>query len=371
VAQGFPLLRVGLSLGDVHPQLAARTYSWRRGQPIEEIERHLAASNTDTYLLSPVRVIREGADALRRRLDRGPEQLDFPILTELKAAGATDYVAMALRFADGSRHFLSWATDRPGGFTSAQLAELYDLLPLIGLRIELDHARAVTQTLLTTYLGRDAAKRISRGTIRRGEAERIDAIIMFSDVRGFTRLADTLPPEDAVAVLSAYYDAVAGAVKDFGGDIVKLLGDGLLAIYPLTPEAGEERVGKARVDHVACGAVAAVRRARQALEDMTPADLPDGAWPLRAGFALHAGPVIFGNVGSSDRLDFTVVGPAVNEVTRVEELTKSLGFPVLVTEAFAALECPTPLTSLGFHALRGVSEPKELFTLAPTASTDG
>lgn len=357
--EGIPLFRVGMSLNDYHPQLAARSFIWQRGAGTEEIERQLTTRASPQYLASPVKVIHDGASGLRRRLDIERPLIDFPILDELKAEGATDYVAMALPFADGSRHFISWATDAPGGFKSRQLQRLYDLMPLLSLRLELDHARGATKTLLTTYLGNDAARRIIGGRIRRGQAERINAILLFADLRGFTALADTLPPDDVVRLLSEYYECVAAPVAAFGGDIVKMMGDGILAIFPIP-----EDVPKARVEHIACGAVAATKRAKACLEGLPPERLPQGAWPLRAGFALHAGPITFGNVGSLNRLDYTIVGPAVNEVHRVEQLTKVLGHSVLVTEPFARIRCSVSLTSLGFHALRGVREPKELFTVA-------
>jgi adenylate cyclase len=360
--EGIPMMRVNLALRDYHPQIAARTFTWRRedalaGRSVEEVARYLANREEQGYLESPVRVIYEGAEGLRRHLCRDDSQLDFPILRELKEEGATDYVAMSLVFADGTRHFLSWATDQPGGFTSGQLSRLYDLMPLIGLRIELDHARLATRTLLTTYLGQDAAQRVLAGHIRRGEMEEIEAVLLFADLRGFTRLVETSPPEEVIRILSIYYEAVAEPVRRHGGDIVKMIGDGILALFPISSRT------QGADTSAACGAAAAVREGLASLAVLDDEHMPNGHG-LHAGFALHAGRVAFGNVGSLDRLDYTVIGPAVNEVTRVEALTKTLNLPVLVTASYAALNCPVELVSMGFHALRGVRQPKELFTLA-------
>lgn len=357
VQERIPLLRVYCSLGDSHPQIRARGILWRRGQEIRESAFLARGPEQAEYNISPIKVIHDGAAAVRRRLCDG-DPMDFPILQEVKAEGATDYLAMAIPFADGSRHFISWTTDQKGGFTPHQLERLLDLMPLIGLRLELDHARLTTQTLLTTYLGPEAARRVARGTIRRYECEMIKAIVLYCDLRGFTAMADSLPPDTVVRVLSRYYEAVAEPIRHFGGDIIKMIGDGVLAIFPLSNDAHQ-----ARIDHTACGAAAAVRRARAALYEVCTEEIASNVEPLRAGFALHAGEVFFGNVGSTDRLDFTVIGPAVNEAVRAEALTKELGVSVITTEAFAGLECTVGLRSLGRHALRGVREPKELFTL--------
>ncbi|MFP3942259.1 MAG: adenylate/guanylate cyclase domain-containing protein [Alphaproteobacteria bacterium] len=355
---GVPLWRVSLALRDSHPQIAARGIAWYRGRGIEEQDFLVNDANGEIYDASPVKVIHDGAAAVRRRLCDEGCPMDFPVLHELRAEGATDYLAMALPFSDGSRHFISWTTDREGGFTSEQLEHLVDLMPLIGLRLELDHARLTTRTLLTTYLGPEAAGRVAKGTIRRFDYEMINAVILFSDLRGFTEMADTLPPSTVVRVLSDYYETVAEPVRYFGGDIIKMIGDGVLAIFPLSADAPRERI-----DRTACGAAAAVRRAMTALDAVLIEDLPARMRTLRAGFALHAGEVFFGNIGSTDRLDFTVVGPAVNEAVRAEALCKELGVSVITTQAFAGLECTVGLRSLGRHCLRGVREPKELFTL--------
>ncbi|MEM8784454.1 MAG: adenylate/guanylate cyclase domain-containing protein [Pseudomonadota bacterium] len=354
--EGIPIDRAMVALHDFHPQIAARSITWQRGTDTEEEAFYRRDIRNREYEDSPVKVIHEGASAVRRRLQGPDAQLDFPILADLKGLGFTDYVAMPLGFSDGSRHFVSWVTCQEGGFESAELGRLYDLLPLICMRIELEHSYMVRRQLLETYLGKNAAERVQAGTIRRNQVEVIDAIILYNDLRGFTRLTDTLPPEDVISMLAEYYQAVAEPIQYFGGDIIKMIGDGMLSIFPLTSGMDDERV-----NHIACGAVAAVRRAHAALQSIPQERLPDGCPAMRAGFALHAGPVTFGNVGSLDRLDFTVIGPAVNEAARLEELTKTIGVPLLATRAFARLRCNIEVESLGHHRLRDVREPQEVF----------
>jgi adenylate cyclase len=354
----FPIYRAYCTLRDLHPQVLARTFLWHRDRGEEEADRFLEEANTEAYVNSPAYILaNSGANGFRRRLVDSNTPLDYPILHELKADGVTDYVAMALIFSDGSRHFLSWATDHPNGFSTEQLSYLDDLLPLITLRLEIEHSRHVMVHLLTTYLGHGAAHRVLGGSIHRGQGEEINAIVLFSDLRSFTHLADTLPPADVVSILSEFYEATALPIQQFGGDILKLVGDGLLAIFPMSNDP-------ARVDNVACGAVAAARLAQKNISNIPQARLPKGVDQLRSGIALHVGPVTFGNIGAPDRLDFTVIGPTVNETVRVESLAKTLGKTILTTSAFAGLDCTVDLTSLGFHVLRGVREPKEIFTLA-------
>jgi len=362
VAEGIPLFRVNAGLHDAHPQVAARGFRWERDKGIDEISYPYVQEGSEGYHRSPVKVIHDGASALRRRIELKETKIDFPVVAELRELGATDYLAMALPFADGTRHFMSWSTDRAGGFSNEDLARLHDLMPLIGLRLELEHARLTTRQLLTTYLGRDAADRVVAGVIRRGQTEAIHAIILYTDMRDFTALSSRITPEALMQTLGIYYETVAEPIRRFGGDIVKLVGDGILTVFPVPRGTSQERI-----DHVACGAAAATRHAMAALEAIPAADLPEGVGKLRAGFSLHAGDVFFGNVGSTDRLDFTVIGSAVNEAVRAEDLTKSLRIPMVATSAFAGLRCSVDLVSVGKHRLRGVAQPIELFTLKDLA----
>lgn len=353
IEDSLDIFRVGFSLSDYHPEVIGRSFNWTAGRGVEVQNRQYTPKRSDTYMRSPIKIIHEGADGLRRRLEGPNAQIDFPILEELRSTGATDYAGMALRFSDGTRHFISWATSRPGGFFDDELRHLDDVTPLICLRLELEHSRRVTEQILATYLGDDAARRVISGDVRRTAGEELMAVIFYCDLRGFTRMTEDLGANAVIQALGAYYDAVSGPVRARGGDIVKMIGDGMLAIFPVRDGLDASRAAKEALD--------AAKEARDTLSGIVSSDLPDGVDALAAGFALHIGSVAFGNVGSRERLDFTVIGPAVNQVVRVETLTKILGRSILLTEEFARLPNLGEHKSLGFHALRGVRDPREIF----------
>jgi adenylate cyclase len=359
-ALGVPIQRANLALQDHHPQIAARGFRWIEGEGVTDSTYPLINQASLEYKGSPIAaIIRQGVSGTRKRLDRSEIEPDEALYLSLKAAKFTDYAAMALIFSDGSRHFISFATRQIGGFETEQLTMIYDLLPLMCIRFELDHSRLVTETLLNTYHGRRASARIRGGTIRRNQGERIAAILVYTDLRGFTRLADQHPAEHVTQALGEYYEAVAGPIEARGGDIIKMIGDGLLSIFTY-----EDPMMGPCENVQACEAVDAVLEGHANLQAIQSDQLPGSIDELRAGFALHTGTVTFGNVGSSTRLDFTAIGPAVNEVTRVEALTKTLGAPILATSRFAQVGCSTKMVSLGHHELRGVEEVQEIFTLA-------
>ncbi len=357
VDAGVPLQRVTCILDDAHPQIDIIGIGWRPEQgPGRVVFEYTGNPDSEGYLASPIKVIDDGGGPIRRPLHRADCPIDFPVLEDRRQEGATDYLAAPLIFSDGSPYFISFTTENPGGFTDHHLALLQETLPLLSMRLEIERRRNITTTLLRTYLGKAAAERIEQGRIRRFQCEAMYAIIVCTDLRDFTTNADRLPPHETIRLLGIYHETVAKHFQDFGGDIVKIIADSVLAIFPI-----EQNADQRRIDHVACGANTAVRKARESLEAITAQDLPAGVHRLRAGFALHAGEVAFGNVGAPDRLDFTVIGAAVNEVVRVEALTKQLGEPVLATATFAGLDCSVQLKSIGFHRLRGVRELKELF----------
>lgn len=356
-AAGLDIFRVMLALSDSHPQVWGRIIMWRQGEDVSAINESYENYRNEEYLQGPMPVIHGGAAAVRRRLTGNAVIEDFPIVPFLKAQGATDYIAMALPFTDGTRHFISFATRREGGFSEDELSLLDALIPLIALRIEVAHTRRMMSTLLRTYLGGHAAARVEAGTIRRAHGEAMSAIIAFADLRGFTRMSNYLSPSDVINVLSHYYEAVAEPWEGRGAEINKLIGDGMLALFPL--ESDDPLYLNARASSIVQG----VREAFERLVAIPPEALPGDVKGLRAGFALHVGDVTFGNVGSKTRLDFTVIGPAVNEASRLQLLTKTLGRPLLITKAFSQLPCSIKFESLGMHELSGFEEKKEIFAL--------
>lgn len=352
VEQGLSLARVHMGIRSTHPEIMGRTVIWRRGsEATTQIDHGYGQLLSSTYQDSPIRLIHEGAGAFRRRLE-GPDVVhDFPVLDDLIAQGFTDYVIMPLTFSSGQISYISWATDRSGGFTVGELTQLYDLLPLLALRVEIETTRQNMQILLTTYLGREPARRVLAGGVRRGQVESIRAAIWISDLRAFTRLSDRVPIRQVVAILNDYFDVIARAVEDHGGEILKFIGDGILAIFNAGPTSRDD------CRNALAAAQAALARLHSDNAERSAEGLPE----ILTGIGLHLGDLVYGNIGSRDRLDFTVIGPAVNEAGRVETLCKVLGRPLLVSASFAETVGVEGLQSLGFHVLRGVSTPREIF----------
>ena len=280
------------------------------------------------------------------------------MLADLRAIGATDYLVRPLDFSTVRRSFAAFAVDRPGGFTDRELARLDALVPVLALRFETAMQRQLLDNLLSLYLGRDAARRVASGSVHRGDGKVMRAALLSCDMRGFTRLTDRAPAGEVIALLDAYLDAVTLAVHGAGGEVLKFMGDGLLAIF-----AADEGTGLGTAGRDACHrALDAAHAATAAIEVIEPVPAAFGQGGLRVCFALNYGDVVYGNIGSTERLDFTVIGPAVNEIARIESLCKVLERPLLASSAFAeALEAPGLLRSLGRHMLRGRLEPTEIF----------
>ena len=307
------------------------------------------------------KMLQTGDSFLRRRLNAKAEA-EFPVLSDFRAAGMTDYVSIITRFApqgvigemDGV--YSSWATGAPDGFSDDQVTALERIAPYLALALKSVSLARMTGTLMETYLGRDAGRRVLGGRIVRGIAERIDAVVWFSDLRGFTRITDTAP-EQAIPLLNDYSDAIVSAIHEHGGDVLKLIGDGTFAIF-----TAEDRA------HACGAALSAAIAARERVEELNRRRAADGKPITHMYLGLHVGEVFYGNVGSRERLDFTVIGPAVNEASRIAAMCRSVDQPVLMSSAFAEVGgTKRRLVSVGRYALRGVAHPQELFTLDPDA----
>lgn len=360
VAAGLPLMRASFNVRVLHPQLAAINLIWRRGKEVERIERGYTPAPTEAYLQSPIRVIFEGAAALRRRLDIANPHLDFPILGELRAEGATDYVAMGVPDTLGQPAAVTWAADRPGGFSTEDLTLLFDMLPILSLVVEVHKTRNLAANMLAVYLGEQTGQRVLQGSIRRGQLDTIHAVLWYCDLRGFTAMSDALPSDELIELLNAYFEAVAGPVMARGGEVLKFIGDGILAIFPVT--GGSPRG--------ACeAALRAVSAARAGMAHLDDERRRQGLPPLPFGAALHLGEMLWGNIGAANRLGFTAIGSAVNLVSRLEGLCRPLGRTVLVSGAFAT-QIETSLIALGTHELRGIASPCAVFTVQDAAVSD-
>ena len=356
LAAGFPLLRTTFHLRTLHPQYLGATFIWWRttGQTVQTYVTHEAQDlfgNDD----NPVRRVLVGGETVRRRVDLPDDQLDFPILHDLKAEGATDYFALPVRSSFGTNYMVTYVTDRAGGFTDNEIADLKRVTRRLPLLADLRNHRRIASNILNAYLGPKTGPKVLAGQIRRGAGEEITAVLWSSDLRGFTERSDRLAGSQVIAMLNALFDAQAQAIATHGGEILKFIGDGLLAIFPIEHADKAAVAAQCALD----AAIQAVDAARTLTHDPSLVSEP----PLEIVVALHVGSAIYGNIGAADRLDFTVIGPAVNLVSRIEGVAKALNVPIIVSDDFARAY-GKPLPPLGRHQLRGLATPHDLYAPA-------
>lgn len=355
VGAGVPLWRATISLATLHPEALSYGHRWwrERGETEEVRVRHGIAETQD-YRDSPIRVLIEEGGWVRYHLEDEAAIAAYPLLQAFRRAGASDYFACPLSYFNNRYQISTWTTDRPGGFSASQLGTIGDLVPILSVIAEGIAMRRLASTLLGTYLGPTIGRRIMAGEVMRGHGERLRAVIMAIDLRGFTSLSDRLPPEELIGLLDSYFDAAAGAIQKHGGEVLKFVGDGVLAIFPTAP--GQERA-------MAKNAIAAGEEILQRLVALNAARMAAGRALIRVGVGLHIGEVFYGNVGAATRLDFTAIGPAVNLACRLEGLTKRLGRPLILSQDIAPLS-ERRLDSLGFQPVKGLGEPEEVFALS-------
>jgi adenylate cyclase len=376
VAAEIPLGRTHVFIDTLHPVHEGRQFRWGYGPNEPAVQEYgrtslegldaglvsLDAQATDVWRRGPFyNMLQTGGSLLRRRLNANTKD-EFSMLPDWLAAGMTDYIAIITRFAaegaigEMDAVYSSWATTAPEGFNDGQIATLAHIVPYLSLAIKSVSLTRMTRTLMETYLGRDAGQRVLSGRIVRGIAERIDAVVWFSDLRGFTRITDTTP-EQVIPLLNDYSDAIVSAIHEHGGDVLKLIGDGTLAIF-----TADDR------KHACNAALAAAIVARQGVAELKKRRATEDKPVTDMYLGLHVGKVFYGNVGSRERLDFTVLGPAVNEASRIAAMCRSLDQPVLISAAFADVaDIKSRLVSVGRYALRGVAHPQELFTIDPVS----
>ena len=364
LAAGVKLARAAVIIDTLHPVYEGRAFRWRRedsGKP-ELIEY---GSTTDGQAGENWR-----ASVHYQMLETGSSQMRVPIspagptgywqVDNFAAEGMTEYLALINRFAqDGTIGEMDcvysyWVTNRPGGFIEDEVGRLVALMPTLALAAKCASLTRIANTLVETYLGRDPGRRVLAGRIGRGVAEQINAALWFSDLREFTRIAERAEPHHIIPFLNDYAELAITAIHDHQGDVLKLMGDGVLAVF--TAEAPS----------VACSsALAAEATMRVQLARLNQRRAFEGLPTTEVYLGLHVGEVFYGNIGSKERLDFTVVGPAVNEVSRIAAMCRSIDRELLVSEAFAGAMTETEraeLVSVGRYALRGVERPQHLFT---------
>ncbi len=366
-AAGLPVARGLAFIDTLHPVYEGRLFRWRDDGAEEEAtrdyERSDQGANAESWQRSPFfHLLQNGGEELRRRIAFG-DPADYSIIQEMKDVGHTDYILFVHRFTrDGSIGEMdcvcsSWSTRHPAGFSEANIAALRRLVPALALAFKSGTLARIAGTLVEVYLGRDAGRRVLEGRIQRGVADRISSVLWFSDLRSFTTITDSAAPGEIIPLLNDYADAVITSVQQAGGDVLKLIGDGTLAIFRADDPAK------------ACAlALKAESEMRRRVRELNERRGGEGRPTTLVYVGLHIGEVLFGNIGSVDRLDFTVVGPAVNETSRIASMCRSVDRPVLISSAFAeALPAArrASLVSVGRFALRGVGRAQDLFTLDP------
>ena len=355
---GVPLDRATFHSPELHPQIISRAIYWDpSGGGALEVDRKHGIEETHFYQDSPIKPIYEGGAAIRRAIGRPDCPLDFPIVEELKEKGFTDYTIRPLPFSTGRINALSFATRHPDGFSDLDIATIDAVLPALGAILEVRHVRRTARSLLDVYVGPRSGGQILSGAIKRGSGEVINAVLWYCDLRNFTELSERLPIDALIELLDEYFEHMASPVEARGGEVLKFIGDSLLAIFPISEEAMDPTT--------ACrGAIAAAEEALTGLAGLNQRRKAAGQPGLRCGIALHMGDVMYGNVGAPNRLDFTVIGPAVNLVTRIEAMTRDLDPPIVISREVAA-KSNRACRSLGQHRFKGIDGEREVLTPMP------
>lgn len=355
---GLPLHRVAVFVRTLHPNVAGRAFIWHQPQDLVEIvTAEVGIQKTEQWQRSPVRVVFDEHVEIRKRIEGREGPLEFPILDDLRKEGCTDFFAAPMRFTNGEVHGASFVTRRKGGFTDAELGALRRLMLPFSRVAEIYAWRRTARNILEAYLGQQTGEKVLAGKIRRGDGEDIRAVIWFCDLRDSTPIADSMSRAEFLGVLNEFFECILGPVLEHRGEVLRFIGDAALAIFPI-PGEGElaERAEASR---------RAVQAAQAAIDRMAAFN-EKRERKLNFGIGLHLGHVMYGNIGTPTRIEFTVIGAAANEAARIEGFCKTLGVPLVLSEPVARHVQGS--VSLGSHRLRGVEEPMELFTLTAIRS---
>jgi adenylate cyclase len=349
---GVPLSSLSSSQQTYQPEVSVLNARWNAGEGTTIQEFGYMVTEGQEYLTSPVYASRQTCKPVRVRLDVDPEEIEYPICRTLAKGGATDYYIFTISREFGA--FVSFASDAVGGFRDEDI-KLFDRIKnAVGLRLELYTARRSTDSLLHLYLGRNAAKHVMSGSFRLGKSEDIEAVIWMCDLRGFTSLTEGASIDEVLEILNEFFACVVPPIQKRGGEVLKFIGDAVLAIFPVE-ERSESDVCQSALD--------AAKESLDLLDALNEERAGRSVEPLNFGIALHLGVVSYGNIGTSERLDFTVIGAAVNEAARIEGLCSVLKQRLLVSETFKDKYDGEPLKSLGKHSLKGVHDTAEVFTV--------
>jgi adenylate cyclase len=353
VDAGLPLWRVGVFVRTLHPDIFGVSFVWRRGGEVVVESADFDILDSDQYRSSPLSVLYSTEQEVRRKLSATGD--NSPFLADMREEGVTDYIAIPVRFTDGSIHASSWTTKRPGGFSDDHIEGLRRLVLPLTRVIEIINLRRTALNLLDTYVGNRAGARIWGGQIRRGHHDTMHAAIWLSDLRGFTALSDRLPAETVVEILNRYFDCQVAAIRAHGGEVLKFMGDGLLAVFPIAEADGD-------VHQVCSHVLEAARESRASVLDMQY-PIGDVVERFRFGVALHVGKILFGNIGGGNRLDFTCIGPAVNLAARLEKIAGRLNRTIVASAEFAGI-CAGGWADLGEFPIAGFAKAERVYGLA-------
>jgi adenylate cyclase len=353
IACGVPLAHAAIFVHTLHPEIMGRRFSWQPETGSEGLDLDHGLFDDPNYRDSPIKYVLDEVKLLRRRLGAPDCPIDFTFLERFRDEGVTDFLALPLRASDGTVNACAWMTKAPGGLSDPAVAALQKIEKPLARMVEVRSLKRIAINLLDTYVGGQAGARILAGHIRRGDIETIRAAIWLSDMRAFTARGDRMPPADLVALLNRYFDCQVPVIRAQGGEVLKFMGDGLLAIFPV--EHADNRAVCARV-------LAAAREVEVAIRDADwgGLEVPGG---VQFGVALHIGDVLYGNVGSANRLDFTCIGPAVNLAARIEALSGEVGRTILASAEFAQA-CDAGMVPLGSFALKGVAAEQVVYGVA-------
>jgi adenylate cyclase len=351
---GLPIDRITSAIPILHPQVRSSQILWEPTKLARERFWQLNSQDRHLYENSPLLRVYRGDGPVRVKIAPTPEPSEFGIITELRGEGFTDYVALPAPFSDGTTKAMTFATRRPDGFADADIAALMALMPQLSLLLEIQTLRRTTRILLDTYVGPISGRRVLQGQIKRGQGEDIRAVLWFSDLRGFTELSDALSNDELIALLNDYFGALVVAVEAERGEVLKFIGDAMLAIFPIATASSGKRAAQR--------ALAAARAAHAKIAEINAERRRDGKAEIAFGLALHVGEVHYGNIGGEMRLDFTVIGPAVNLAARLQSLSARLGESCVVSDDFAALlKGAGDLRDLGAHELKGIAQKQQVF----------
>jgi adenylate cyclase len=352
VACGVPLWRVAVFVTTLHPDVMGRRFLWQADSGVTMSNALFAVLETEDYRKSPFTTVYATREPLRRCLADPNCPLDFAVVQDLRAEGCTDYAAFPLLFTDGTVHVATWSTKTPGGFTPKQFSEIETIIAPLARVAEIRALRRTAGNLIDTYVGHQTGERIMSGKIRRGYVEAIRAAIWLSDMRGFTSISERLPPQALIDRLNRYFECQVPAILEHGGEVLKFMGDGLLAIFPISGDADPDEVCRRTLS---CALDVRRRVAELPRKDETEE-------PIRFGLALHVGDVMYGNIGGGNRLDFTCIGPAVNLAARLEKVASKLSETIVASADFAG-HSPDEFRSLGGHNVAGFAAPQTVFGL--------